>query len=515
MSARPQPLPAPARGARIDAVLAAGLRALKIDPSTGAPVRSRDEDDDEEFNEEEFNAIYRAKKARRTSHHKARTNAALEIKGPIDSAEAEFEFYVRQIEGDYGFFCDRSNELYSINEDYILKLVKGLKEEPHEYLLWVIVQNTTRGDLLSDTVFGFCIARQNRAAHIDNLIDWVDYQYRFDLKLICSLRGLGSEMLKRTIAWARGRVSDFRDPRRARPYPAFYTIDPLDIRVAKMYWQVFFETEGQFPFYFKSGEMAIPLNFEGGYALENPSNENNRLTSHEEYWAKWESRDEIDAAKLARRRQREKEYMHVRPRVKGALKMFDEKLDMLEQLGDTTLGETILTTETTERDKDALMQTYSSTLGAVSHSSLIMNPEQKEEGTKMVEFLQTMSPNVTEPIDPKTAYTRKLVFETMPELVALMHKSPYFHSWMHFVLLHLVNLDYDKIPILLLNVGLFVNFREMVKWFEMARTRIVTDLYKKPPIDQAVATNVLNRLEMHIRDMFVTYAQEITDVLGL
>ena len=261
--------------------------------------------------------------------------------------------------------------------------------------------------------------------------------------------------------------------------------------------------------------MAIPLNFEGGYALENPSNENNRLTSHEEYWAKWESRDEIDAAKLARRRQREKEYMHVRPRVKGALKMFDEKLDMLEQLGDTTLGETILTTETTERDKDALMQTYSSTLGAVSHYSLIMNPEQKEEGTKMVEFLQTMSPNVTEPIDPKTAYTRKLVFETMPELVALMHKSPYFHSWMHFVLLHLVNLDYDKIHILLLNVGLFVNFREMVKWFEMARTRIVTDLYKKPPIDQAVATNVLNRLEMHIRHMFVTYAQEITDVLGL
>ena len=141
--------------------------------------------------------------------------------------------------------------------------------------------------------------------------------------------------------------------------------------------------------------------------------------------------------------------------------------------------------------------------------------KKKEEGTKMVEFLQTMSPNVTEPIDPKTAYTRKLVFETMPELVALMHKSPYFHSWMHFVLLHLVNLDYDKIPILLLNVGLFVNFREMVKWFEMARTRIVTDLYKKPPIDQAVATNVLNRLEMHIRHMFVTYAQEITDVLGL
>ena len=72
-----------------------------------------------------------------------------------------------------------------------------------------------------------------------------------------------------------------------------------------------------------------------------------------------------------------------------------------------------------------------------------------------------------------------------------------------------------KIPILLLNVGLFVNFREMVKWFEMARTRIVTDLYKKPPIDQAVATNVLNRLETHIRYMFVTYAQEFTDVLGL
>ena len=190
MSARPQPLPAPARGARIDAVLAAGLRALEIDPSTGAPGRSRDE-----YNDEEFKALYRAKKARLESHHKARTNAALKIKGPIDRAEAEFEFYVRQIDSDYGVFCNRSNELYSIDDDYILKLVKGLKEEPHEYLLWVIVQNTNRGDLLSDTVFGFCIARQNSAAHIDNLIDWVDYQYRFDLKLICSLRGLGSEML--------------------------------------------------------------------------------------------------------------------------------------------------------------------------------------------------------------------------------------------------------------------------------------------------------------------------------
>ena len=301
MSARPQPLPAPARGARIDAVLAAGLRALEIDTDAR---RSRDE-----YNDEEFKGLRRAKMARQTNTRRVRTNGALEIKGPMDSTSAEFIFYVSQIKDDFSKFCERSNEVYALDDEYILSLLKNLKKKPQEYLLWVIVEKARRSDV-TETVFGFAIARQKFSGsyqgvdfgddHIDKLIDWVDDQYRFDLKLICSLRGLGSEMLKRTIEWARNRVSDYPS---GYTYPAFYTIQPIDSQVAKVYWKVFREMNSTFPYYFKSKEMAIPLNFGGEIVLQ--EDEENRLTSHNEYWTAFKEDDEANAFDLAIMRQKE------------------------------------------------------------------------------------------------------------------------------------------------------------------------------------------------------------------
>ena len=296
MSARPQPLPAPARGARIDAVLAAGLRALEIDTDAR---RSRDE-----YNDEEFKALSRAKMARQTNTRRVRKDGALEIKGPLDRTSAEFEFYVSQIKGDFSKFCERSNEVYAVNDRYILRLLENLTVyNPQEYLLWVIVEKARRSNV-TETVFGFAIAQERFSdisdEHMDKLLDWFDNQYRFDLKLICSLRGLGSEMLKRTIEWARNRVSDSPP---GYTYPAFYTIQPIDSQVAKVYWKVFREMNSTFPYYFKSKEMAIPLNSNGEIVLQ--EDEENRLTSHNEYWTAFKEDDEENAFDLAIQRQKE------------------------------------------------------------------------------------------------------------------------------------------------------------------------------------------------------------------
>ena len=86
---------------------------------------------------------------------------------------------------------------------------------------------------------------------------------------------------------------------------------------------------------------------------------------------------------------------------------------------------------------------------------------------------------------------------------------------MHFVLLRLVNLDYYKLTALMYNVGLFVKRREMVKWFGMARTRIANDLYKNPPIEEAVAVKLIDRLRTQVELILFAAGMQIEDLSSL
>ena len=58
-----------------------------------------------------------------------------------------------------------------------------------------------------------------------------------------------------------------------------------------------------FPYYFKSKEMAIPLNSNGEIVLQ--EDEENRLTSHNEYWTAFKEDDEENAFDLKIQRQKE------------------------------------------------------------------------------------------------------------------------------------------------------------------------------------------------------------------
>jgi len=219
-------------------------------------------------------------KARRSLKRSLKRGVRLDIKGPIPLGR-ERDMYVDQIFEDLDSICDekiydgylRHNLFRVFSEGFPIPM--GYPGNP---FLWVItdrhvdVQHDDEEDdqLIKETVFGFAIATR------------LTYEYqgprsRFELKLICSQRGMGMDLFRHILRFAIDRQSN--------PDSLFanvFTLEPINREVSQLYENAAQEVLGRPLQYMADGHLLVVLNENSALrALYN-----NVTISREEFYSK-------------------------------------------------------------------------------------------------------------------------------------------------------------------------------------------------------------------------------------
>jgi hypothetical protein len=205
--------------------------------------------------QDESNAI---SKARRSLKRSLRRGVRLDINGPIPLGR-ERDVYVDQIFEDLNSICDEQ-----INEVYLRRnLFRSFSDGspipmgyPGNPFLWVITDRHVGVDrddeeydqLVAETVFGFAIATRLTYESEGN-------RSMFDLKLICSQRGMGVDLFKHILRFA--------NDRQGNPESLFanvFTLEPINRTVSQLYEDAAQEVLGRPLQYMADGHLLVVLN---------------------------------------------------------------------------------------------------------------------------------------------------------------------------------------------------------------------------------------------------------------
>ena len=149
---------------------------------------------------------------------------------------------------------------------------------PGNPFLWVITDRHVGVDhddeedeqLITETVFGFAIATKFNYA-------WEGDRSVFDLKLICSQRGMGIDLFKHILRFA--------NDRQGNPDSLFanvFTLEPINRTVSQLYEDAAQEVLGRSLLYMPDGHLLVVLNENSAVrALYN-----NVTISREEFYSK-------------------------------------------------------------------------------------------------------------------------------------------------------------------------------------------------------------------------------------
>jgi hypothetical protein len=217
-------------------------------------------------------------KARRKLKRSLKRGLRLEIKGPLPKGQ-ERDVYVDQIFEDLDSICD--NQIYegylrqNLFKEFSYPIPMGYPGNP---FLWVITDRHVgvnyedeEGDqLITETVFGFAIATRLTYESEGN-------RSMFDLKLICSQRGMGIDLFKHILQFA-GEQQGNADSLFAN----VFTLEPINRTVSQMYEDAAQEVLGRPLQYMADGHLLVVLNdndaVRGVY--------NSRAVSRDEFYAK-------------------------------------------------------------------------------------------------------------------------------------------------------------------------------------------------------------------------------------